>query len=701
MSSVGGGRFIRGFLTALCSDPNLLKSFGKIYVLATQAEDVKCLGELPPCFSVVKRRFPGRLRYTPLARLFGLTLPAADIAFGPFLYSFPLRARARVITLHDLSLFNLQYHPTADALKRSAQLTKMVHECDGVVCISNAVYCEFKRRWPYLAHKAVMIYNGVSDFSTRVSAPPTVREHSILAVGTIEPRKNYPTLLDAFERLLHEQGDAAPLLTVVGNKGWLSDHVVQRLTMLEAAGRCRWLQNASDEQLRDAYGRAGVFSFLSLSEGFGYPPFEAALARCPMVLSNASSVGEIWSDYAKCVDPYDVESIVAAWKWAFVLTPPQREAVVARQERRAREFTWSRAVNEYMAFWSSLVCKDSSVSDGCIATRGMESSCSITSRSACDISIIIVNYNTCALLRDCLRSVQEKTSGLSYEIIVVDNASGDSSCQMLENEFPDVHLIRNQENLGFSKANNQAIKKARGEYVLLLNSDTVLENNAIGIMHDFMQAHPRAAVCGPLLLNADNTIQRSIEAHMRLSDMILRLTLGLSLNRAPWPFRDAYHTDSFHYSSRYCVPDGWLTGAVLMIRKVVFSEVGLLDEKYFFMHEDADWELAAARAGWEIWFIPEAAVQHFLGSSYKMLSAEQEIALKIRFLYQNRYYVFKNLGSARYGVFRLACFCCCVVNLFRRVIMASVSSPDKRVSAVFKMRLGWKMFLASIEPEDN
>jgi GT2 family glycosyltransferase len=149
------------------------------------------------------------------------------------------------------------------------------------------------------------------------------------------------------------------------------------------------------------------------------------------------------------------------------------------------------------------------------------------------------------------------------------------------------------------------------------------------------------------------------------------------------------------------VPDGWLTGAVLMIRKVVFSEVGLLDEKYFFMHEDADWELAAARAGWEIWFIPEAAVQHFLGSSYKMLSAEQEIALKIRFLYQNRYYVFKNLGSARYGVFRLACFCCCVVNLFRRVIMASVSSPDKRVSAVFKMRLGWKMFLASIEPEDN
>ena len=117
--------------------------------------------------------------------------------------------------------------------------------------------------------------------------------------------------------------------------------------------------------------RQESFTFLSLSEGFGYPPFEAAFARCPMVLSNASSVGEIWSGHAKCVDPHDVEGIVAAWKWALELTPAQREAVVATQERRAREFTWSRAIHEYIAFWNRLVSKEGAAAERFSAKPGM------------------------------------------------------------------------------------------------------------------------------------------------------------------------------------------------------------------------------------------------------------------------------------------------------------------------------------------
>jgi GT2 family glycosyltransferase len=326
-----------------------------------------------------------------------------------------------------------------------------------------------------------------------------------------------------------------------------------------------------------------------------------------------------------------------------------------------------------------------------------QASCVMRTPNALDISIIIISYNTCALLRACLISVRDMTRGLSYEIIVVDNASSDMSCEMLEREFPDVHLIRNRENLGFSRANNQAIKESRGGYVLLLNSDTVLENNAIGIMHDFMQAHPRAAVCGPLLLNADKTVQRSIEANITVTYMILRLTLGLTLNRAPWSLRDKYHTDSFPYSTQYCITDGWLTGAVLMIRKTVFSAVGLFDEAFFFLHEDADWGLAVARSGAEIWFVPEAVVTHLLAGSQKALSGEQEISFRVRLLRQNRYYVRKNLGLFRYGVYSLVNFWCCLVNVVRRVIMAAVSSPEKRLQAIYKMRLGWQMFLASIE----
>lgn len=356
-SSVGGGRFIRGLLSALLSEQDILDQFDHIYVVATQKESVESLGSLPHGVSVIRRRFPSRLRHTPFAPLFGYALPTADVAFGPFYYSFKSRAQAQVVTMHDLSCFDDRFHPQAKARRTVALVTRMAHECDGVVCVSNATLCEFQGRWPHLAHKAVMIYNGVAAMGAQHSNPQPVRGHSILAVGTIEPRKNYPTLLDAFDRLAHQQGDAAPMLTVVGSLGWMSESVERRLLALQAAGKCRWLRDASDDQLADAYSEATVFTYLSLSEGFGYPPFEAAHAGCPMVLSSASSVGEIWADHARCVDPHDVEGIVAAWKWALSLGDAEREDVVCTQERRAREFTWSRAVNEYVAFWTALVGK--------------------------------------------------------------------------------------------------------------------------------------------------------------------------------------------------------------------------------------------------------------------------------------------------------------------------------------------------------
>jgi glycosyltransferase involved in cell wall biosynthesis len=149
----------------------------------------------------------------------------------------------------------------------------------------------------------------------------------------------------------------------------MSEHVAQRLLALQAAGRCQWLRQATDEQLAAAYAKAGVFTYLSWSEGFGYPPFEAAYARCPMVLSSASSVGEIWSGHARCVAPQDVAGIVAGWKWALALKGAERETVVAAQAARAREFTWHRAVSEYMAFWEQLVRTHGATAGRCQSGR--------------------------------------------------------------------------------------------------------------------------------------------------------------------------------------------------------------------------------------------------------------------------------------------------------------------------------------------
>ena len=310
-----------------------------------------------------------------------------------------------------------------------------------------------------------------------------------------------------------------------------------------------------------------------------------------------------------------------------------------------------------------------------------------------DISIIIVSYNTCALLRDCLLSVLEKTRGVAYEILVVDNASHDESCAMVEKEFPEARLIRNRENLGFSKANNLAIKESRGNYVLLLNSDTVLENNAVEILFEFMQAHPRAGACGPLLLNADKTVQRSIDTNPTVISMMLRL----NRNRAWRFFSDKYHPHVFGYSKRCQIPDGWLTGAVLMIRKAVFPEVGLLDEAYFFMMEDCDWGLAVSRSSWETWFVPEAVVTHLLGSSGKSHSEEQKIFGEVQCLRQHRYYVRKNFGPVCCGLYRSVVCCRYATKLIRKVIAVALSSPGKRPRAIYKRKLAAQLLCASME----
>ena len=357
----GGGRFITGLLQTLLSDCDSLKKIKKLYVLLTEKQKTSYLGSFPSNVSVIRRRFPSRLRQTPFAILFGYTLPSVDVAFGPFYYTFPCRARVRIVTMHDLTCFDNRFHPMNKVRNTGALLTKMAHDCDGVVCDSDDVLSGFQNRWPSLAHKAVRIYLGVARDATQSPMLYPVRENSILAVGTIEPRKNYPILLDAFECLVSEQGDDAPVLTVVGNIGWMSEQVEQRLLALQAIGKCRWLRNASDKELSNAYAKASIFTYLSLSEGFGYPPFEAAHANCPMVLSKASSVGEIWSNYAKCVDPLDISEIITGWKWALALTPPQREVVITCQKKRAGEFTWSRALNDYLAFWDLTMSKKNEV----------------------------------------------------------------------------------------------------------------------------------------------------------------------------------------------------------------------------------------------------------------------------------------------------------------------------------------------------
>jgi alpha-1,3-rhamnosyl/mannosyltransferase len=233
-------------------------------------------------------------------------------------------------------------------------LTRSLTRADVVVCSSDATVQEITIHFPSLASKCVRIYCGADLLGapTRIDAArvPATQE-TILAVGTIEPRKNYHRILDAFELLLRERDTR---LIVAGAEGWQCEEVVKRLTLLERDGKAQWIRNPSDDTLRQLYGSATIFTYPSLYEGFGYPPFEAALAGVPMLVSAASAVGEIWRGHAECVEPSDAHAIMRGWSMLLDQSPDTRHAVIERQRDRANQFSWHRCATTHFDLYEQM-----------------------------------------------------------------------------------------------------------------------------------------------------------------------------------------------------------------------------------------------------------------------------------------------------------------------------------------------------------
>lgn len=234
------------------------------------------------------------------------------------------------------------------------------------------------------------------------------------------------------------------------------------------------------------------------------------------------------------------------------------------------------------------------------------------------LSVIIVSWNTRELLRACLQKLQPEVQNIDSEVFLIDNASADGSADMVQNEFPWVHLIRNNDNAGFAKANNQALKQAQGEYVLLLNPDTEVYAGAIETLMQFLDRHPRAGIVAPQLLNSDGSIQRSCRQFPTFWGMSYELA-GLSrLFPKVQKFREYKMLDFDHTIEREVdQPEG----ACLLLRRQVIQEVGVLDEGFFMLFEEVDWCYRIKQAGWQIWFTPSARVLHHYGQSIKQVKA--------------------------------------------------------------------------------
>ncbi len=243
-----------------------------------------------------------------------------------------------------------------------------------------------------------------------------------------------------------------------------------------------------------------------------------------------------------------------------------------------------------------------------------------------DISIIIVNYNTINLLRDCLGSLMH-SEGRSCEVIVVDNASVDGSAEMVEKEFPSVILLRNQDNGGFSKANNQGIRRAKSTCFLLLNPDTIVRAGAIAAMAEFLGSHVTVGAVTCKLLNADGTIQASISNRPGPVLLFFRLVGVSRLVSGDRARRWLSRTGGFFlgktirsYLAPYTARNSPfevenISGACLMLRREAVEQIGFLDEEFFMYFEDMDYCLRLQNAGWKMYYLPQGEIIHLVGRS--------------------------------------------------------------------------------------
>lgn len=219
------------------------------------------------------------------------------------------------------------------------------------------------------------------------------------------------------------------------------------------------------------------------------------------------------------------------------------------------------------------------------------------------LSIVIVSYNVRTYLEQCLQSVQKALEGIEGEVFVVDNHSEDDSVAVLRADYPWVRLIESPENVGFARANNLAIRQSEAEYVLLLNPDTVVEEDTLRQSLAFMDAHPEAGGAGVMMHNADGTLapesRRAIPTPWVSCLKMLGFTKRYYMSHLPWDQPSQIEV---------------ISGAFCLLRKKALDKIGLLDEAFFMYGEDIDLSYRLLKGGWQNWYLPYSII-HFKGKS--------------------------------------------------------------------------------------
>lgn len=245
-----------------------------------------------------------------------------------------------------------------------------------------------------------------------------------------------------------------------------------------------------------------------------------------------------------------------------------------------------------------------------------------------EISVIIVNYNVCSFLEQALNSCLKASHNVQCEIIVVDNNSDDGSCEIVKEKFPSVKLICNEENFGFAKANNIALKEAKGEFILLLNPDTIIEENTFDVMINFFHKNEEIGLAGCKVLNPDGTLQLACRRSFPSPWVAFSKIVGLANFFPNSKFFSKYNLTYLSSESSYEVDA--VSGSFMFFRKKVYEQVGGLDEVFFMYGEDLDFCYRVKKNGWKNFYVADTQIIHFKGESTKRSSIDE-----IKFFYES------------------------------------------------------------------
>ena len=289
-----------------------------------------------------------------------------------------------------------------------------------------------------------------------------------------------------------------------------------------------------------------------------------------------------------------------------------------------------------------------------------------------NLSICIVNYQASDYLRGCLGSIMVNPPQGAYEIIVVDNGSTDGSRKMLQDEFPTVTVIANPANLGFTAPMNQALRRAQGQFLLLLNPDTLIHPQAFDRLLDFMQEHPQVGICGPKVLNTDGSLQAPCRRGESRPWAVISYFLRLHRLFPDSKLFGGYLMNYMDEDTTHEVAG--VAGSCMLVRGAVIDQIGYLDERFFAYQEDADYCFQARRAGWQVYYVPAAQVTHFGGEGGSRVQPYRSI-----FAWHRSYWLYyrKNLAGDYFFLFNWVFYLAMLVKL-ALALLVNLFRPAKR-----------------------